>query len=75
MIGCIDADNTASLALHQKFGFSRVGYLPGRLSLRSLGRQRHGAAVTWARYHHVAAAFDAMTPVLPDDPPRCSPPA
>jgi phosphinothricin acetyltransferase len=29
MIGYIDADNTASLALHQKYGFSRVGYLPG----------------------------------------------
>src|SRR5262249_18187424 len=29
MIGYIDADNTASLALHEKFGFSRVGYLPG----------------------------------------------
>jgi L-amino acid N-acyltransferase YncA len=29
MIGYIDADNTPSLALHQKFGFSRVSYLPG----------------------------------------------
>ena len=29
MIGYIDADNTASIALHEKFGFSRVGYLPG----------------------------------------------
>ena len=29
MIGYIDADNAASLALHEKFGFSRVGYLPG----------------------------------------------
>jgi phosphinothricin acetyltransferase len=29
MIGYIDADNTASLALHEKFGFARVGYLPG----------------------------------------------
>jgi L-amino acid N-acyltransferase YncA len=28
MIGYIDADNTASLALHEKFGFSRVGLLP-----------------------------------------------
>jgi phosphinothricin acetyltransferase len=25
MIGYIDADNTASIALHEKFGFSRVG--------------------------------------------------
>jgi phosphinothricin acetyltransferase len=29
MIGCIDADNTASLAIHEKFGFHRVGLLPG----------------------------------------------
>jgi L-amino acid N-acyltransferase YncA len=29
MIGYIDADNAASLALHEKFGFTRVGYLPG----------------------------------------------
>ena len=29
MIGYIDADNTASLALHQKFGFARAGLLPG----------------------------------------------
>src|SRR6201995_5853873 len=29
MIGYIDADNTASLALHGKFGFARVGTLPG----------------------------------------------
>ena len=29
MIGYIDADNTASLALHGKFGFARVGVLPG----------------------------------------------
>jgi L-amino acid N-acyltransferase YncA len=29
MIGYIDADNTASLALHDRFGFARVGLLPG----------------------------------------------
>jgi phosphinothricin acetyltransferase len=29
MIGYIDADNAASLALHGKFGFVRVGLLPG----------------------------------------------
>lgn len=29
MIGYIDADNSASLSLHEKFGFSRVGLLPG----------------------------------------------
>jgi L-amino acid N-acyltransferase YncA len=29
LIGYIDADNTASLGLHEKFGFSRVGLLPG----------------------------------------------
>jgi phosphinothricin acetyltransferase len=29
MIGYIDAENTASLALHDKFGFFRVGLLPG----------------------------------------------
>jgi phosphinothricin acetyltransferase len=29
MIGYIDADNAPSLALHEKFGFARVGLLPG----------------------------------------------
>ena len=29
MIGYVDADNAASLALHEKFGFSRAGLLPG----------------------------------------------
>ena len=29
MIGYIDADNAASLALHEKFGFIRAGLLPG----------------------------------------------
>jgi phosphinothricin acetyltransferase len=29
MIGYIDADNARSLALHDKFGFSRAGLLPG----------------------------------------------
>jgi L-amino acid N-acyltransferase YncA len=29
MIGYIDADNAASIALHEKFGFVRVGLLPG----------------------------------------------
>jgi L-amino acid N-acyltransferase YncA len=29
IIGYIDADNTASLGLHERFGFSRVGLLPG----------------------------------------------
>jgi phosphinothricin acetyltransferase len=29
MIGYIDADNTASLAIHEKFGFHKVGLLPG----------------------------------------------
>jgi phosphinothricin acetyltransferase len=29
MIGYIDADNTASLAIHERFGFLRVGLLPG----------------------------------------------
>ena len=29
LIGYIDADNTASLGLHEKFGFARVGLLPG----------------------------------------------
>jgi L-amino acid N-acyltransferase YncA len=28
MIGYIDADNTASLAIHEKFGFAKVGLLP-----------------------------------------------
>jgi L-amino acid N-acyltransferase YncA len=28
MIGYIDADNTASLAIHDKFGFAKVGLLP-----------------------------------------------
>ncbi|QND45980.1 N-acetyltransferase (plasmid) [Rhizobium lusitanum] len=29
MIGYIDGDNVASLALHERFGFVRVGLLPG----------------------------------------------
>ena len=29
MIGYVDADNAASLALHEKFGFTRAGLLPG----------------------------------------------
>ena len=29
MIGYIDADNTASRAIHEKFGFCKVGLLPG----------------------------------------------
>ena len=29
LIGYIDADNAASLGLHEKFGFARVGLLPG----------------------------------------------
>jgi phosphinothricin acetyltransferase len=29
MIGYIDADNAASLKLHEKFGFNRAGLLPG----------------------------------------------
>jgi phosphinothricin acetyltransferase len=29
MIGYIDADNIASLAIHERFGFQRVGLLPG----------------------------------------------
>jgi L-amino acid N-acyltransferase YncA len=44
MIGYIDAENTASLAIHEKFGFSRVGLLPG-VVLRPLGRHGHGAAL------------------------------
>jgi phosphinothricin acetyltransferase len=28
MIGYIDADNAASLGLHERFGFARVGLLP-----------------------------------------------
>ena len=29
IIGYIDGDNAASLGLHDKFGFARVGFLPG----------------------------------------------
>jgi L-amino acid N-acyltransferase YncA len=29
MIGYIDSDNAASLALHERFGFARAGLLPG----------------------------------------------
>ena len=56
MIGYIDADNAASLALHEKFGFARVG-LPARrrLSIRPLGRQRHGAALSRPRHDGAAA--------------------
>ena len=50
IIGYIDADNAASLALHEKFGFARVGLLPGvAYRLRPLGRHRHGAALARRR--------------------------
>ena len=49
MIGYIDADNAASLRLHERFGFARVGLAAGgRLSIRPLGRHRHGAALALA---------------------------
>ena len=43
MTGYIDGDNKASLGLHEKFGFARVGLLPG-VAFRH-GCQRHGAAL------------------------------
>ena len=55
MIGYIDADNAASLAIHEKFGFRRVGLLPGvAYRLRPLGRHRHGAALARRGRHRAA---------------------
>ena len=52
MIGYIDADNAPSLALHEKFGFSRVGllcgvaYRHGRWSDTAMMQRSLGAGVT-----------------------------
>ena len=44
-------------ACTRQFGFARVGLLPGRrLSLRALGRQRHGAALARRRINGAATA-------------------
>lgn len=37
MIGYIDADNAASLELHEAFGFSRVGFLPAVATVTAAG--------------------------------------
>ena len=58
MIGYIDSDNTASLALHEKFGFRPGRAASGRrLSIRPLGRHRHGATLTRRRFNRAAATF------------------
>ena len=55
MIGYIDADNTASLAIHEKFGFRQGWVASGhRLSIRPLDRHRHGATLARVRQHHGA---------------------
>jgi hypothetical protein len=46
IIGYIDADNAASLGLHEKFGFSRASWLPGGLQAWPLGRYHYGSALT-----------------------------
>jgi phosphinothricin acetyltransferase len=55
IIGYIDADNTASLALHDKFGFARVGLLPGVA-------YRHGR---WADTIMVQRSLGAGTKTAP----------
>ena len=51
MIGYIDADNAPSLALHEKFGFAQRRPAPRRrLSIRPLGRHRHGATLSRRRF-------------------------
>ena len=50
MIGYIDAANEASLAIHERFGFRRVGYpAADRLQVRALDGFGDGAALarTW----------------------------
>jgi len=44
MIGYIDADNVASLTLHERFGFARVGLLPGVAY-----RTANGPTASWFR--------------------------
>ena len=57
MIGYIDADNTASLGIHERFGFVRVGLLP---VVALLGSARMGTALDQAR-----TAMDALAAALP----------
>jgi phosphinothricin acetyltransferase len=55
MIGYIDAENTASLALHTNFGFTKVAYLPGVA-------YRHGG---WSDTVMVQRALGPGTTTLP----------
>lgn len=59
IIGYIDADNGASLSLHEKFGFERVGLLPG-VAFRS-GRWADTVMVQ----RSLAAGATAPPPPLP----------
>ena len=47
MIGYIDADNTASLALHEKFGFRKVGLLPASPIATAAGPTPSWCSVRW----------------------------
>ena len=55
MIGYIDAANVASLAIHDNFGFRRVGlFAAGRLQIRALDGYGDGSAFPRARRHRGA---------------------
>ena len=58
MIGYIDADNTASLAIHEKFGFRRVGVLPGVA-------YRYGRWADTVMVQRSLAAGSTEAPLLP----------
>lgn len=66
MIGYIDADNTASLAM-QKIRIPQGRPATGRrLSLQPLGRQRHGAPVAGGRCNRAAADIQLRALRRPD---------
>ena len=64
MIGYVDADNAASLGLHEKFGLRTRRPVAGRrLPPRSLGRQRHGPALPGRGRDHARAAGVLLQPL------------
>jgi L-amino acid N-acyltransferase YncA len=58
IIGYIDADNVASLGIHEKFGFARVGLLPGVA-------YRHGRWADTIMVQRSLATGSATPPPLP----------
>jgi hypothetical protein len=59
MIGYIDADNTAFARHPRKIRLSQGGAASGhRLSIRPLGRHRHGATLTRCRFDRASADIE-----------------